>query len=188
MSKKIKYIFLAILLIFFIQWIISLLKYNNMCLDANYYNSIEVITRNYDDKINYYEINYSGCKRKIDKFQPDSMHKYTLLNCYDSFKNQILNEVQDDCLIIDEKNNEKIKLDDSNLKDIVYEISKINHDIVDAKIIKVNDKYFPVVSLNVNWWSPYELYYYENNKLIKIVTFDDEDIIGIKENTFFGRK
>ena len=186
MSKKVTYIFIGIIAILFIQWIISLLAHNNMCLDANYDSSINIITRSYDAKINYYEINHSKCDRKIDKFQSDSMQKFTLLNCYDSFKNRILNEIQDECMILDESNKEKIKLEDSNLKDIVYEISKIDHDIVDAKIIKVNNVYYPVVSLNVNLWNPYEIYYYENNSLIKIATFDDEDVIGIKENTFFN--
>ena len=54
--------------------------------------------------------------------------------------------------------------------------------IIGNTIIKVNDEYYVVVELNVNLWSPYELYKYskEKNKLKLIYTFYGEEVIGIK--------
>ena len=60
---------------------------------------------------------------------------------------------------------------------------KEKHSIIGATIIKRNDEYYVVVELNVNLWTPYKLYKYDKkrNKLKLVYTFDNENVVGIKE-------
>ena len=78
-------------------------------------------------------------------------------------------------------NDEEVEMTDT-IKKIINQASKIEHDIIMNKIIKIDDQYFVVIELNVNLWTPYEFYYYNNkkDKLVEIETFDNYDVVGIK--------
>ena len=53
-----------------------------------------------------------------------------------------------------------------------------------TKIFNIKEVYYVVIELNVNLWSPYELYYFnkDNGELKEIYTFNGKDIVGIKVN------
>ena len=57
----------------------------------------------------------------------------------------------------------------------------IEHVIWKFKIFKDNDNYFAFIWLNVNWFSPCELYEYDiNNQSIRqLCEWDEIDIVGI---------
>ena len=67
---------------------------------------------------------------------------------------------------------------------IAKQIGLLEHGMFDIKIYKINDEYYVVRDLNVNFYIPYELYKYSDidNKLELICVFDDEEIIGFRKN------
>lgn len=151
-------------------------------------NSIFVITQNRNtNEIHYYEVNNWEYKRNINEFESDKIEVFKVDNeCYNNradIENHIaLNQlIIEKCTIKDdlEKN---IEINGYIEKIIKLVSKKEKHDIIGNTIIKVNDEYYVVIELNVNLWSPYELYKYskEKNKLKLIYTFDGEEVIGIK--------
>jgi hypothetical protein len=50
------------------------------------------------------------------------------------------------------------------------------------ELIKDGSEYFVYIELNVNWWSPCTLYYYnqDTSKLVELYTFDDEQVTALK--------
>lgn len=147
-------------------------------------NSIFVVTKDKtDEKIYYYEVNDREYKRKTKKFNYEENEVYYFEGCFQSYidrpSNKVLNTRLDGCTIIDKENNEVTI--DSTLDKIIDLVSNLEHDIFRAKIIKVDNDYYIVVELNVNWHSPYDLYKYKNDRLSYIYTFESEDVIAIKE-------
>lgn len=152
----------------------------------NFDNSLFIITRNeLVDQTKYYEVNYKENKRQVKKFESQVDNVYTARGCLNwhdvvgIYPNEITWET---CEIVNE-NEEKIKLN-KVFKNIISNVQKeqLEHAIFEIKILKVKDDYYVVVTLNVNFWTPYELYYYDNKtkELNKIITFSNEDVIGIK--------
>ena len=175
--------FLIIILIFTLLLVTLLLIRR---FDFN--NSIFVITSDQITKeIHYYEINNWEYKRNINEFESDKIEIFKVDNeCYNNradIENHIaLNQlIIEKCTIKDDLEN-NIEINGYIEKIIKLVSKKEKHDIIGNTIIKVNDEYYVVVELNVNLWSPYELYKYskEKNKLKLIYTFDGEEVIGIK--------
>ena len=151
-------------------------------------NSIFVITQKTNtNEIHYYEVNNWEYKRNINEFESDKIEIFKVDNeCYNNhadIENHIaLNQlIIEKCTIKDDLEN-NIEINGYIEKIIKLVSKKEKHDIIGNTIIKVNDEYYVVVELNVNLWSPYELYKYskEKNKLKLIYTFDGEEVIGIK--------
>ena len=69
--------------------------------------------------------------------------------------------------------------------ELVHE--QAEHWIINLKVYKVGDEYFIRTMLNVNLWTPYELYWYdaENDALVLLHTFDNQDIVGIRLHKSF---
>ena len=175
-------IVLIILIISFFPFIRKYINYLNN--KNNFENSISVVTEDENSqKKQYYEINeYKNRKKLKNSFIYDN-EIYNLENCYFSYinNNKVLNKLNEE-----KCNSLKTYSDDENIINIIYKISNLEHDIISAKILKTNNNYYIVVSLNVNMWSPYALYLYDKNlnTLILLYTFDGEDIIGINDESF----
>ena len=175
-------IVLIILIISFFPFIRKYINYLNN--KNNFENSISVVTEDENSqKKQYYEINeYKNRKKLKNSFIYDN-EIYNLENCYFSYinNNKVLNKLNEE-----KCNSLKTYSDDENIINIIYKISNLEHDIISAKILKTNNNYYIVVSLNVNMWSPYDLYLYDKNlnTLILLYTFDGEDIIGINDESF----
>lgn len=168
-----------IIIIVLITLLVSYLSYNYFSYKYDFTNSIYVITEDeVNSNITYYEVNDRNVKRKVNKFQSDDMIIYNAeYNCFDRFENTVN---WDKCLIFDD--NDNIVEMNEYFMDIINLVSKIDHDIIRLKIISINNEYYVVVELNVNLWTPYDLYKYDKtNKILKLIyTFDGEDVIGIK--------
>lgn len=121
--------------------------------------------------------------RKLHKINYDFTYDnkvYGIDDCYDSYisNNTVLNKLNKNrCNALEKYSDNKIIIE------MIYEISHLEHDIFTAKIIKTNKNYYAVVSLNVNLWTPYNLYIYDKNtnSLKMIHQFDGEDVIAIKD-------
>lgn len=148
----------------------------------NYDDSIFVVTKNErNQSIGYHEINNYGYERKVNNFEYYNNEILYFDNCFESYlgKNKVLNKRTNICKILDANNNEIII--DEKYDDIINNVANLEHDIMYSKIIKTNDNIYVIIALNVNMWSPYRLFKYENNQLNLLYTFDGEDIIAIKE-------
>jgi preprotein translocase subunit SecF len=187
MNKKSKVMILVIVL--FVLAIIAFLIIDGYNYSYNFNNAtkvIDVIVKDEDtEKLSYYTIYDDQRTKEIDKFEVENNIIYSLNDCLDSYidhkQNKVLNNLTvDKCKIVDEKGNEITP--DHEMINIMTLVAQLEHEIFDIKVFNVNDKYYVMTELNVNWWSPYELYSYDkiNNKLNLIYEFDGEEVIGIK--------
>jgi len=147
--------------------------------DYTYENTYYVITKNVDShKINYFEVNDKGNRRKAEKFESEQFDEVIYLhNCF-NYNNEIL----ESCKITN--NDGEVALEGINQK-IVYQISSLEHPMFDIKIYKKNKDYYVTRGENVNIYVPYELYKYStvDNKLHLICHISDEEIIGFKKKS-----
>lgn len=159
-------------------------KFSLVEMNDNLRNSCYVITKDEESNKNkYYYINENGNCRKCKKFEPDEMEIFTVTNCYDSYisGNRVLNRLTlDTCVIID--NTGKSIEVTGEFSRIIKKVSLLEHSIMDNKIFRLSNKHYVIVSSNVNLWSPYSLYYYDNeeDQLIELYTFNGENVVGIK--------
>ena len=184
MERKTKIVicFLVLILVFLliVLWIknkeLEIYKNNLKELQSNYTNSIYVVLEDQKTKKKYYnEINDRKGRRKVNKFTPDKSEIIYAKECQEFYP-----FIKYNCHVTND-NDEEVEMTDT-IKKIINQASKIEHDIIMNKIIKIDNQYFVVIELNVNLWTPYEFYYYNNkkDKLVEIATFDNYDVVGIK--------
>ena len=60
-----------------------------------------------------------------------------------------------------------------------------------AWLIRADDLWFLQIMLNVNLWTPYELYWYNpvSDRLVEMTTFDGKEVVGLEiaDKTLFDR-
>ena len=60
-----------------------------------------------------------------------------------------------------------------------------------AWLIRADDLWFLQVMLNVNLWTPYELYWYNpvSDRLVEMTTFDGKEVVGLEiaDKAYFER-
>ena len=65
------------------------------------------------------------------------------------------------------------------------------HAIMAAWLIRADDLWFLQVMLNVNLWTPYELYWYNpvSDRLVEMTTFDGKEVVGLEiaDKAYFER-
>ncbi len=176
MNKRILFIFMAIILLIFTY----------IFLQKNNYSSYLLIkAEEYCYKLNKYgnskEINYN-------EFIKTNNNIYSIANCFESYidhdKNEVLNKInQENCDKFLESNK------DSNLSNIISEISMLKHELIDVKIIYTEKgNYYVSTYLNTNWVCPSDLYIYDKNtkKLKLIFETYNELILDVNEKTIIG--
>ena len=151
-----------------------------------YEQPIFVITKPEDKKkLKYYKIDRMNNYIETDHFVSDSFTTYDVYGCLKAYidhdKNKVLNKLDDEyCEIKQENKNIEIAGDFYDIVNAMVSIEGDTHFY--QKILKYKNEYYVVVSLNVNLWTPYKLFKYdkESKQLVKICTFDGEDIVGLK--------
>ncbi len=129
----------------------------------------------------YYAIG-SGRAKNTERFTPDVVERYDAL--HDNFsatieRNTVVNHLRG-TLVTDADG--KAVSAEGVLSDILTAAAEtIQHEMICLDILKDGDSYFAVVKLNVNWWSPCELYRYDTTtkKLSRLCSWDSTDIVGI---------
>ena len=131
-----------------------------------------------------YSVTASGSTRKIESFTPDDIDIiYIDDNCFDSFvdNGKIKHELI--CIeLTDEFGNPIDAYSDTNLVEIMNCIKSVNHDFLNARIIKDGDLYLVLMELNVNWQSPTILYVFDgkNNTLTKLFSLDSIELLELE--------
>jgi len=137
-----------------------------------------------DDTPHYYHIGAGRIKREAEPFEPEEMVVYKVdtqgLECYiDREKNKVLNRLRY-INIYDEQSNlvENTLL----LEAVVTQAATLEHNIMELYIFQVGSEVFVQTELNVNWWCPCELYWYDqqNDHLVELYTFDGLEVVGMR--------
>ena len=145
-------------------------KYIN-CFNDEFYDKEGKILELKQTLENHYKFEYE---------ENDVLH---LSGCFKSYidhdKNEVLNKLDEkNCKVMD--NDWNVINSNEDLNNIIKLVSNLKHDIILSDVVKLNDDYYVIIGLNVNFWSPYYLYKYEDNKLKRIYCFDGEKIISLK--------
>lgn len=138
-----------------------------------------------NSQLHYYSLTTDGEVNNIKAFTADKMEVFTAPahECFESYfigyQGKSLNYLND--IILTDEDGHPIEITPI-ISDIFEETSELEHEIFTMKIFKQGNEYFVYVELNVNWWAPCSLYYYnqDSSRLIKLHTFDNEEVIGIK--------
>lgn len=171
MSKVVSFIIVVIVFVFILsscetseKWVLNLITKNEIT-----------------EEIEYVSIYSNGKSEKIDKFISDDIEIYNAdSDCFISYisKNKVLNKLNK--IVLKDSDGNTVD-NDEIITDVFQSAEKIKHDIWKFKIIKIDDDYFAVVKLNVNWESPCDFYEYDKTekKLKFLHSFDSVDIIGL---------
>lgn len=131
----------------------------------------------------YYMVYDNGKAEKTEAFtQDDTAEFYTAV--HDDFKAEIVHNklkitLQNTHLYSPDG---KIIAADESFAELMQAVADtMKHDILQLTIIKVEDQMFAFVWLNVNWFSPCELYRYdtETKTLGLLCKWDNVDITGV---------
>ena len=179
MSKKMLFICITTLVSIFVIGSVIL-----FILQKNDYSNYMIIKT----EESCYKVNKYGNSKKINsnEFFETNNKVYSIANCFESYidrdKNVVLNKInQENCNIFIESHK------DSELPNIINEISNLKHELFDVKINHTEkDNYYVSVYLNTNWICPADLYFYDKNeKRLKLIfEISNESILDINDNNF----
>lgn len=137
-----------------------------------------------DDTPHFYHIGAGRIKQDAEPFEPEAMVVYEVdtqgLECYiDREKNKVLNRLRY-ISIYDEQSN--LMENTPLLEAVVTQAATLEHDIMELHIFLLGSEIFLQTELNVNWWCPCELYWYDqqNDRLVELYTFDGLEVVGMR--------
>lgn len=177
---------IILMLVFFILIFIysKIIDYQNSKATILFY--LNSVSENNENKNIYFKVLDNGriveTKNVIDF--DDDVNIYNFYQCTDSYidreKNKVLNKVTKNTCRIN-----SVKFEEADLKnkeEILMLIGNLEHDLWNIDVFEVKDRYFVAVALNVNWFSPTDLYEYNsnNNRLIFLGDVSDVRITNIK--------
>ncbi len=161
---------------------------------------VDVITRSDEDgSLHYYGIGreYTSKlyrqRRAIEPFVADAAQEYLLSEHLQSDDKEFWTQEQikkwsindrlwNPVINLAEHEGEYVSQDAVMQRISVLIGQQAEHDVMNVKIFRVNGVYFARTMLNVNLWTPYELYFYHPalDRLIFLDKFADEEIMGLK--------
>lgn len=149
---------------------------------------VDVIVRNHHDEdapLQYFAISDSGQAQEIEAFEaegmtvirisPDSLESYI-----DREKNAVLNRLQE--VMVCDETGRPVKNEDPLVERVIQQAAKLEHSIMELRLLQVGENVFLYTELNVNLWCPCELYYYDpvQDRLIEVYTFNELEVVGLR--------
>ena len=133
--------------------------------------------------VEYFAIADGERLKPCDPFVADDMTIYYVPHqCFESYidrdKNMVLNRLNY-VAVTDE---EGTRLETPPIaQDIFEQVAHLEHDLFGIKLFALEDEWFVYVELNVNWWLPCDLYYYNatEKKLVELVEFNNKEVQGL---------
>ena len=130
-----------------------------------------------------YEMIYEGGKvKKTGKFTPEAntIYQADFTDFSGTIEDNKIAVTLIDTKLTDEDGNE-IEPDENTIKFMQWIADNAEHNIYEADFIPLQDKYFALVKLNVNWWDPCVLYMYdtEEQKFSELYKWDHVNIEGV---------
>lgn len=123
-------------------------------------------------KVEYFALASHGRRMKIDAFAPDRAQKYTIpSSCFTLGENLVI-----EYKLYSEDGKEAPVT--REIADICEAMKDVGHDVMDVHVFDIGGELFAVADLNVNWWSPYHLYYYNKDarRLMLLCVFADQEV------------
>ncbi len=122
-----------------------------------------------------------------EQFVPDDAVFYDVpSSCFESYiDGDVLNRLIKMELL--DANGEHVEITET-IEDIFRCIEQLEHDLWKVRIIEVNGLYFAYVELNVNWWTPCTLYFYNSaqQQLVDLYTWDFEEVTALRIRSIKG--
>lgn len=169
------------IVVFIMLVIVLIIIFISTSYKTSKYLLVNLITKDeMSDEIEYIAVYPNKDSKKIDKFVSDDFQTYNADHgCFTSYidNNKVFNKLNKIALEESLGND----ADEEIIKRIFQVASKLEHDIWQFQIFRVDDKYFALVKLNVNWQSPCDFYEFDktNGSLNLLKRFEGVDIIGI---------
>ena len=144
-----------------------------------------IVTKDdFNDEIDYYKVDKKLDLTESNKFDYEENEMLSIVSCFKSYvdrdSNKVLNKLnKKTCKVKDKDGN--IVTSNKKIDNIIKLVSKLKHDIILANVVNLDNEYYVIIELNVNWWSPYYLYKYDNNRLRRIYCFDGKNVIALKK-------
>ncbi len=184
-TKKLA-IILAALMLCWAAWR-ELLGYEAVPFDLDVQGIVDVVVVDHhgdDGTPHYYHIGVGRIKREAEPFETDDMTVYTVdhrgLETYiDRSKNKVLNRLL--YISIEDAQGNAIT-PTAQMEALVTCAAGLEHDIMELHIFQLGGELFLQTELNVNWWCPVELYWYDqqNDRLVELYTFDGLEVVGMR--------
>ena len=113
---------------------------------------------------------------EADAFAPDRMEVFTVTGFSIGMNNMILGPIQ-----AYDENNGSVPAT-REISTICHAMQEVGHHVMGLKIFKVGNDWFASAMLNVNLWTPYQFYYFnqDSGKLMLLYTFNGRDIAAIR--------
>ncbi len=111
-----------------------------------------------------------------EPFVPDSMQVYTV----NSFSTGMDNMLQGPIRVYD-KARRTVPVT-REIDTICHAMRGVGHHVMECRIFRVGDEWFVSAMLNVNWWTPYQFYYFnqESGKLMLLYEFNGRDVTAVR--------
>lgn len=161
---------------------------HTVSFDVERQGVVDVIVKDHhgdDDTLLYYAISTSGQAQEIAPFEADGMtvlrvSPNSLESYIDREKNAVLNRLQE--VWVYDESGQLVKNTDPLVDAVMQQAAKLEHDIMELCIMQVGEATFLHTELNVNWWCPCELYWYDpvQDRLIELYTFNALEVVGLR--------
>ena len=131
-----------------------------------------IMTKTKQGQVEYFALDSHERRMKIDAFEPDKAKKYTIpSSCFTLGENLVI-----EYKLYDEAGKEAPVT--REIADICEAMKDVGSDVMDVQVFDIGGEWFAVADLNVNWWSPYRLYYYnkDTRRLMLLYVFADQKV------------
>lgn len=125
----------------------------------------------------------SGNRLKLSEpFTPDAMETYEVPD--DCFETYMDDQVRSRLvrMALTNENGQAVEIT-PELAALFEETERtVEHEIINMNVLRVSEELFVYIELNVNLWTPCDLYYFspETSKLIRVKRWDNEKVVGIR--------
>ena len=138
---------------------------------------VQVQTVHESDKtVKYYALASGSRIMDTDTFVPDDMQVYTV----SSFSTGLDNMLQGPLRVYDDAKREVPVT--REIDTICHAMRDVGHHVLECRILRVGDEWFVSAMLNVNLWTPYQFYYFnqESGKLMLLYEFNGRDVTAVR--------
>lgn len=156
--------------------------------DVEQHGVLDVIVRNHhgeDDTLYYYNLSDDGRAQQTEPFEPDAMtvtriDRSSLESYVDRGQNKVLNRLQE--VYVCDDNGNRIPNTDPLVDAVMHQAAKLEHDIMELRMLQTGGETFLYTELNVNLWCPCELYWYDpvEDRLVELYTFNELEVVGLR--------
>ena len=148
--------------------------------------AVDVIVRS-GETLEYFAVSGDGRTQEAEPFESDEIIVCRVdADCFDTYKDideegrgKFVNRLAD--VSIWDESGEPVPRTETLMR-ILQAASWLEHDLFNVRILRAGEAYFLYVQLNVNWWTPCTLYWYDPVRcgLVELCEFDSKETVGLR--------